>query len=114
MSATKITSSPITITDATFESQVLQSTVPVLLDFWASWCVPCNLMKRSVEKAAATLEGEALVGLVNVDEMPELVSRFDVQATPTFILVKNGQVLVRFSGMATAGSLVSRVRSSTM
>lgn len=91
---------------------VLQSGKPVLLDFWATWCVPCNLIKRSVEKAADLLGEDAIVGLVNVDQQPQIVDRFGVQGTPTFVLLQNGVVLQSFSGMATAGGLANRVRQS--
>lgn len=111
MSQTQL-SSPIEITGTNFSELVLQSEVPVLLDFWASWCVPCNLMKRSVEKAAGVLGETVRLGLVNVDQQPEIVTRFSVQGTPAFVLVQNGQVVQTFNGMMTASGLANRVKQA--
>ncbi len=102
----------VTIMAENFEEVVLNSPLPILLDFWASWCVPCKLMKSGVEKAAQLLESEATVGLVNVDEQPDIVERFGVRGTPTFVLLRNGEVLATFSGITTAGGLASRVRAA--
>lgn len=101
---------PITITAQTFDEVVMRGQTPVLLEFWATWCVPCNLMKRSVEKAAASLAREAVVGLVNVDQEEPLVERFGVRGTPMFVLVRHGEVVTAFGGMATSAGVVSRVR----
>jgi len=101
---------PTNITDENFDAIVLNGEGPVLLDFWASWCVPCNLMKRSVDKAAEALAGEVVVGKINVDDQPDLVTRFGVQATPTFLLVQNGNTLGSFHGIATSSGIVSKTR----
>jgi len=103
---------PEVVTTENFEAFVSQSKVPVLLEFWAPWCVPCNLMKRAVESAAKSLGREVRVGLVNVDAEPELVARYGVRGTPTFVLLRDEQVVSRFSGMATASGLVNRIRKS--
>ena len=99
-----------TITRENFEETVLKSPIPILLDFWAPWCVPCTLMKRGVEKAAELLSGDCRVGLVNIDQQVELVERFGVRGTPTFVLVKGGEVLLSFAGVSSAGGIVNRVR----
>lgn len=112
MSQVQAHSSTLTITDENFESLVETSPIPVLLDFWASWCVPCKLMKRGVEKAAEALGEDARIGLVNVDEQPLLVAKFGVRGTPTFVLVENGEAVLSFSGVSTSGAIVSRVRQA--
>ena len=110
MPSLKPTLHTITVTSANFASLAKEGNLPILLDFWATWCVPCNFMKRAIEKAAETLSGEVVIGLVNVDEEPELLARFGVRGTPTFVLVKSGEVIQTFSGMTTSGGLVQRVR----
>jgi thioredoxin 1 len=109
MSQTQI-SLPTEITAENLQSLVMESDLPILLDFWASWCVPCNLIRRSIEKAAEALADEARIGLVNVDQQPEIVAHFGVRGTPTFVLVKRGQVVQTFTGMVTSGGLAQRVR----
>jgi thioredoxin 1 len=84
---------PIHVTDAAFEKAVLQSPVPVLVDFWAPWCVPCRVMEPSLERLAKEYEGKLVVAKVNTDESPEWAIRFGVQGIPTMLLIKNGQVV---------------------
>jgi thioredoxin 1 len=112
MSQVQSHSSTIAITEENFEQEVKNSPVPVLLDFWASWCVPCKLMKRGVEKAAEALGPDVRVGLVNVDEQVMLVAKYGVRGTPTFVLVKGGDVVLSFSGVSTASGIVSKVRQA--
>ena len=111
MQTTSDTQTPIVISGTNFADEVLNSATPILLDFWAPWCVPCMIMKRGVEKVADQLHGTARVGLVNVDEEPELVARFGVQGTPVFMLLEKGEVLDVAVGMRTANGLSQRVQS---
>ena len=83
--------SVITITNANFESEVLQSEKPVLVDFWASWCGPCKMMSPVVDEIAEEL-GSIKVGKINVDDQPQLAQKFGVMSIPTLILFKNGAV----------------------
>jgi thioredoxin 1 len=103
------TQNPIAITAQNFDQEVTESQSPILLQFWATWCVPCNLMKRAVAKAAEALEGTARVGLVNIDQQPDLVAKFGIKGTPTFILVRGDQILETFAGITTSGSIADRV-----
>ena len=78
------------ITESNFESEVLSSKIPVLVDFWATWCGPCRMLAPIIEEIAKENEGTLKVGKVNVDEEPGLAARFRVTGIPTVILFRNG------------------------
>lgn len=80
------------ITSQNFESEVLSSDLPVLVDFWATWCGPCQMLSPIIEEIAKEYEGKVKVGKVNVDEEPDLAVKFRVASIPTLILFKNGAV----------------------
>lgn len=80
----------ITVTSENFENEVEKADIPVLLDFWASWCGPCMMMAPIVAQLAEERAGTLKVGKVNVDEQPELAARFGISAIPTLILFRNG------------------------
>ncbi len=80
----------VTVTESNFESEVLSSDIPVLVDFWATWCGPCRMLAPIIEEIAIENEGTLKVGKVNVDEEPGLAQRFRVTAIPTVILFRNG------------------------
>ena len=80
------------ITKDNFEEEVLQSDIPVLVDFWASWCGPCQMLMPVIEEIAEEKAGEIKVGKVNVDEEPELAQQFRVMSIPTLIVFKEGKV----------------------
>ena len=80
------------ITKDNVEEEVLQSDIPVLVDFWASWCGPCQMLMPVIEEIAEEKAGEIKVGKVNVDEEPELAQQFRVMSIPTLIVFKQGKV----------------------
>lgn len=86
------------ITSGNFESEVMESDIPVLIDFWASWCAPCKMMLPVVAQLAEEYEGEVKVGKVNVEEEPELAGRFQVMSIPMFAVVKDGKVVNQMIG----------------
>ena len=88
----------ITITKENFESEVLNSTVPVLLDFWATWCGPCRMIAPTLAQIAEENEGKLKVGKVNVDEEMELAMQFGVASIPTLVVMKGGKAAAKAVG----------------
>ena len=88
------------VTDATFDVEVLKSDKPVLVDFWAPWCGPCRQIAPALDELAGEYEGRAKIVKVNVDENPEIASRFNVQAIPTLLVFVKGQVVEQTRGAA--------------
>jgi thioredoxin 1 len=79
------------VTESTFEQEVLQSETPVLVDFWAEWCGPCHAVAPVLDKIAEEREGELKLVKVNIDEEPEIASRFGIASIPTMVLFKDGE-----------------------
>ena len=82
----------IIITKDNFEEEVLQSDRPVLLDFWATWCGPCQMLSPVIAEIAKEYDGKVKVGKVNVDEQPELANAFSISSIPTLVVLENGAV----------------------
>lgn len=82
----------IKITKHNFDQEVLNSSEPVLLDFWASWCGPCRMVAPAVEEISVEMAGTAKVGKINIDEESELASQFRVMSIPTLMVIKNGKI----------------------
>jgi thioredoxin 1 len=97
-SGTTFDGKPQTVTEASFDQEVMHSQQPVLVDFWAPWCGPCRMTDPILEKMAHELAGRLVVAKVNVDENPYISQRFGVQSIPTMMIVKNGQIVDRWVG----------------
>jgi thioredoxin 1 len=97
----------IAITDQTFDETVLKSTKPVLVDFWATWCGPCQMQGPIVEEVAREMEGKAVVGKVNVDENPTSAGKYGVMSIPTLIIFKGGQPVKQMVGVQSKDILIS-------
>ena len=87
------------LTDGTFAAAVLQSEVPVLVDFWAPWCGPCRMMSRIVDEVSAELGDRARVVKVNIDEALATAVRYGITSIPSFAVIRGGEVQQRFSGV---------------
>jgi thioredoxin 1 len=84
---------PVTLTDATFETEVVQSDQPVLVDFWAPWCGPCHTVAPVIEALANEYDGKAKIAKLNVDENPQISQRFNVRSIPTLMVFKGGELV---------------------
>jgi thioredoxin 1 len=89
----------ITLTDATFEQEVIKSDIPVLVDFWAEWCQPCKIIGPLIEELAIEYEGRIKVGKINVDENPDAPSNYGIMSIPTIIIFKGGKPVETMIGV---------------
>ncbi len=85
--------SEIILTEANFEEEVIKSEIPVLVDFWATWCGPCRMLAPTIAKIAEERSGTVKVGKVDVDEEPMLAAKFGISSIPTLMVFKNGKVV---------------------
>jgi thioredoxin 1 len=95
-------------TEENFDGLVLQESKPVLVDFWAPWCGPCQMMSPVIDELATELE-DAVVGKINVDENPALAQKHNILSIPTFLIYKGGQVVDQFSGAMKKDDLKERL-----
>ncbi len=86
-------------TDQTFDAEVLKSEQPVLVDFWAEWCMPCRMLAPTIEKIAKDYDGKVKVGKVDTDSNRDISIKYNISAIPTVILFKGGEVVQRFVGL---------------
>jgi thioredoxin 1 len=89
-----------TVTDQSFEADVLTADKPVLVDFWAEWCGPCRMIAPALEEIAADLGEKVTIAKINIDENPEVPGRYGVRGIPTMLLFKNGEAVAQKVGAA--------------
>lgn len=100
---------PVTVTDATFDREVLASTVPVLVDCWAPWCGPCRAVAPVLDDLAVKYAGRLKIAKLNVDENSKIGSRYSISSIPTLLLVKNGQIVDTLIGALPREQLESQI-----
>ncbi len=98
-----------TFTDATFSEEVLQSSAPVLVDFWAEWCGPCRAMAPIVEELAHEFDGKMKIGKMNVDQNMEIPQKYGIMSIPTFLIFKNGEKVDQLVGSMSKESMKSKL-----
>ena len=84
--------------ESNFENEVINSSIPVMIDFYAEWCGPCRMMSPVVEDFAKEYEGKVKIGKINVDDESELAMRFGIQSIPSFVFMRGGKVVERVTG----------------
>ena len=100
------------LSDDAFEADVLQSSTPVLVDFWASWCAPCKAISPVVDELAEEYAGQIKIGKLNVDENPATPGQFGVRGIPTLILFKDGQVVDQVVGAVPKNQLEGLIKKA--
>ena len=98
------------ITSENFEEEVINSKVPVLIDFWAGWCMPCKMMAPVLEEIEKDVENNVKIGKINIDEELELATKFGVMSIPTFIVFHDGQVADRTVGVQEKENLMKLLK----
>lgn len=100
---------PVPVTDATFEQEVMQSSLPVVVDFWAPWCGPCRMVAPTLDKLAVEWNGRVKIAKVNVDENPMIAGRYGISGIPTMMVVRDGKIAGRWAGALPEPALRSRL-----
>lgn len=103
----------VTLTDANFEEEVLKSTIPILVDFWAVWCSPCKMQNPILEELEKEFEGKVKVGKLNVDENPNISAKYGVMSIPTLMLFKNGTLAKQMIGVQSKETLTEEFNKIT-
>ncbi len=101
----------ITVNDENFDDEVLQSDIPVLVDFWAEWCGPCKVVGPTIEALAADYQGKVKVAKLNVDNNPDTAGRFGVRSIPTLIIFKDGEAQQAAIGVKPKGQLAELIET---
>jgi thioredoxin 1 len=101
----------VTLTDRNFQREVIESQKPVLVDFWAPWCGPCQAMGPVIKELAEEFQSRAVVGKVDVDNNPDIAARYGIQSIPTLMIFQNGEVVDQMVGTMSKTALAQKLES---
>ncbi len=100
----------VTLTDGNFKEEVLESTTPVLVDFWAEWCGPCRVIAPAIEELAEAYDGKVKIGKLNVDEQSNIAGQYSIRSIPTLLFFQNGEVVDQVVGAVPKGAIESKLK----
>lgn len=100
---------PITFTDANFESEVIKSTIPVVIDFWAVWCGPCKMIAPIIDELAGEYEGKVKIGKLDVDGNQETAIKYGVRSIPTILILKEGKLVDTIIGAVPKAAIADKI-----
>ena len=101
----------VTLTTENFETEVIQSNIPVLVDFWAAWCGPCRVMNPIIENLAIQWSGTVKVGKANIDDNETIATQYRIEAIPTILIFQNGEVIDRIPGLVSQQVLEDKLNA---
>jgi thioredoxin 1 len=99
-------------TDANFKKEVFDCKIPVLVEFWGSWCPPCKMVEPIIDELAVELDGKIKVGKINIDQNPKVRAMFNISGVPTFILFKKGKILKKVIGARSKQQLLDMIKET--
>ncbi len=102
----------INVNDASFEKDVLKSEVPVVVDFWAEWCMPCRMIAPSLEEIATDMAGKVVIAKLNVDDSPTTAQKYGIRSIPTLLIFKNGTVADTIIGAVPKNVIRQKIQST--
>jgi thioredoxin 1 len=102
---------PLHVTDDSFDSDVLQSNIPVLIDFWAAWCGPCRMIAPIIDEMSGEYEGKALICKVDVDNNQQIAMKYGIRSIPTILIFKGGEVVDSIVGALPKGQIEEKLKA---
>ena len=98
-------------TTSNFQDEVLNSDKPVLVDFWAEWCGPCKMIGPLIEELSSEMNGQAVIGKLNVDENPDIAANYGIRSIPTLLIFKGGQIVDKIVGAVPKASIAQKINA---